>query len=110
MGTSADTTRVALNLELARRSRQRRRATAAHTSSTAPNGHAPDAKPYPGGSETRIDSELRVHDAMAQGVPIQLTSFVGREREGAEVRRLLSSTRLATLTALVGVSKTRLAL
>jgi len=36
--------------------------------------------------------------------------LVGREREGAEVRRLLSSTRLATLTALVGVSKTRLAL
>ena len=42
--------------------------------------------------------------------PTQLTSFVGRKREMAEVRRLLRSNRLVTLTGVGGVGKTRLAL
>ncbi len=42
-------------------------------------------------------------------LPLQLTSFIGREREIAEVRRLLAMTRLLTLTGSGGCGKTRLA-
>jgi hypothetical protein len=43
-------------------------------------------------------------------LPAELTSFVGRRDELAEVRRLLAGSRLVTLTGLGGVGKTRLAL
>jgi predicted ATPase/DNA-binding XRE family transcriptional regulator len=43
-------------------------------------------------------------------LPVPLTSFIGRERELAEVRRLLGFTRLLTLTGAGGIGKTRLAL
>lgn len=47
----------------------------------------------------------------AQGnLPQELTSFVGRRRELTEARRLLSVSRLVTLTGIGGVGKTRLAL
>src|SRR5687767_4125696 len=42
-------------------------------------------------------------------LPAEMTSFVGRRREMAETRRLLSSSRLLTLTGMGGVGKTRLA-
>jgi hypothetical protein len=42
-------------------------------------------------------------------LPSQLTSFIGREREVAEVERLLATTRLITLTGAGGCGKTRLA-
>jgi non-specific serine/threonine protein kinase len=43
-------------------------------------------------------------------VPVPPTSFVGRETELTEIRRLLGSTRLLTLTGAGGVGKTRLAM
>ena len=43
-------------------------------------------------------------------LPADLTTFVGRRRELAEVKRLLTTTRLLTLTGGGGVGKTRLAL
>ena len=43
-------------------------------------------------------------------LPTQLTTFIGREREIAQVRDLLSRTRLLTLTGSGGCGKTRLAL
>ena len=46
----------------------------------------------------------------AGNLPAELTSFVGRRGEVAEVRRLLSGSRLVTLTGIGGVGKTRLAL
>src|SRR5687768_5383914 len=42
--------------------------------------------------------------------PVPLTSCVGREREVAELSRLLATARLVTLTGPGGVGKTRLAL
>ena len=48
--------------------------------------------------------------AAAHNLPVQLTSFVGREREKAEIKRLLATTRLVTLTGSGGAGKTRLAM
>ena len=42
-------------------------------------------------------------------LPVELTTFIGRERELAELRRLLGSTRMLTLTGGGGSGKTRLA-
>jgi predicted ATPase len=43
-------------------------------------------------------------------LPVQLTSFIGREREIADVKRLLYSSHLITLTGANGTGKTRLAI
>ena len=47
---------------------------------------------------------------LRHNLPQQVTSFVGREKESAEVGRLLAKTRLLTLTGSGGCGKTRLAL
>src|SRR5512142_2672814 len=43
-------------------------------------------------------------------LPLQLTSFIGRERELADVERLVYASRLVTLTGAGGCGKTRLAI
>src|SRR5262249_21565760 len=48
--------------------------------------------------------------AVQTNLPVQLTSFIGRERELAEVKSLLLANRLLTLTGPGGTGKTRLAL
>jgi predicted ATPase/DNA-binding CsgD family transcriptional regulator len=54
---------------------------------------------------------LRTSDAFgAQHLPAQLTSFVGREAQMADVRGLLGQDRLVTLTGAGGIGKTRLAI
>jgi predicted ATPase/class 3 adenylate cyclase len=49
-------------------------------------------------------------DARPNNLPAQLTSFVGREEEVAEIDRLIERSRLLTLTGPGGSGKTRLAL
>src|SRR5713226_2340436 len=49
-------------------------------------------------------------DRSSNNLPIQLTSFIGRDREMAEITQRLSRTRLLTLTGSGGCGKTRLAL
>jgi predicted ATPase len=57
-----------------------------------------------GQAETALGS--RDHE----NLPTQVTTFVGREQEIAEVQRQLATTHLLTLTGSPGVGKTRLAL
>ncbi|HEX2038402.1 MAG TPA: AAA family ATPase, partial [Acidimicrobiales bacterium] len=49
-------------------------------------------------------------DAVANNLPLQLTTFVGRDRELQELRRLMDGERIVTLTGSGGCGKTRLAL
>jgi predicted ATPase/class 3 adenylate cyclase len=53
---------------------------------------------------------LRSLNTLPNNLPLQLTSFVGREREMAEAKRLLAATRLLTLTGPGGTGKTRLSI
>ena len=53
---------------------------------------------------------LRSLEATPNNLPQQVTSFIGRERELAEVKRLLANTRLLTLLGVGGIGKTRLSL
>ncbi len=52
----------------------------------------------------------RTLDARPNNLPAQLTSFVGREEQIAEITQLLGRTRLLTLTGPGGTGKSRLAL
>jgi predicted ATPase/class 3 adenylate cyclase len=53
---------------------------------------------------------LRSLDSLPNNLPLQLTSFIGRSEEMAELRDLLGAHRLVTLTGAAGCGKTRLAL
>jgi predicted ATPase/class 3 adenylate cyclase len=53
---------------------------------------------------------LKTLDIISNNLPIQLTTFIGREREIEEVKRLLSNARLLTLMGTGGAGKTRLSI
>jgi predicted ATPase/class 3 adenylate cyclase len=53
---------------------------------------------------------LRSLDSLPNNLPLQVTSFIGRDEDVEEVKKLLERTRLLTLTGSGGVGKTRLAL
>jgi predicted ATPase/class 3 adenylate cyclase len=61
----------------------------------------------------RLDANfppLRELETTPNNLPQQLTSFIGREQECADVEALLTRTRLLTLLGMGGLGKTRLAL
>lgn len=74
---------------------------ALHTESPAQRN-----EPEPSGSRPPM---LSSRPGRAKNLPVELTSFINRRAELAEVKNLLSASRLVTLTGMGGVGKTRLA-
>src|SRR5215217_6897482 len=72
--------------------------------------HSSDSSPA--GFPIREEEARSVSGAPSRrhNLPLARTSFIGRERETLEVKRLLAMTRLLTLTGTGGCGKTRLAL
>ncbi|MER7719271.1 BTAD domain-containing putative transcriptional regulator [Streptomyces flaveolus] len=67
---------------------------------------APDLGKSPG----RTEAFSSPHAPGRHALPVETTGFIGREAQLAQVRALLSTARLVTLTGVGGVGKTRLAL
>ena len=57
-----------------------------------------------------VTDSMTTATQIRHNLPAQVTTFVGREQEVREARRLLSTVRLLTLTGPGGIGKTRLAL
>src|ERR687898_434314 len=80
------------------------------------NGITPELPPPPSPRRLRAlepaqaDPAPRTPKRLPHNLPLELSSFVGREKELAEVKRLLENNRLLTLTGSGGCGKTRLAL
>src|SRR5215475_13437341 len=53
---------------------------------------------------------LKTQQSIPHNLSVQLTSFIGRERELSQIKQLLTTTHLLTLTGPGGIGKTRLAL
>jgi predicted ATPase/DNA-binding SARP family transcriptional activator len=68
----------------------------------------PPASPHAPEAEQHLISIIQPQPR--HNLPAQLTSFIGREKEIAQVKELLAAHRLVTLTGAGGVGKTRLAL
>jgi non-specific serine/threonine protein kinase len=58
----------------------------------------------------QTNRETKTQHGLRTNIPTRRTSFIGRERELAEISRLLVASRLLTLTGAAGCGKTRLAL
>src|SRR5919202_4469532 len=71
-------------------------------------GHSPSAGPPQRRKEERLPEQPLDDDR--HNLPTAWTSFIGRERELVEVKRLLARNWLLTLTGAGGCGKTRLAL
>ena len=65
---------------------------------------------FAGPVRERADERPTVSDNKLTNLPEALTSFIGREREMVEVKRLLAGKRLVTITGAGGIGKTRLAM
>ena len=67
--------------------------------------------PWPQRQPTQREAPVPIRRRAEQhdNLPIQLTHFVGREHDVAQIRHLLESERLLTLTGTGGIGKTRLA-
>lgn len=73
---------------------------------------AAHGQPEPPSGPRRLRPNIHSHTSHNSSgtLPLDLTSFVGRRSELSELKALLSSSRLVTLTGIGGVGKTRLAL
>ena len=71
-----------------------------------------DLKTLKGNSETGTTISIARGEAYSipSNLPLQLTSFVGRDRQMADIKRVFGENRLLTLTGAAGCGKTRLAL
>jgi len=72
-----------------------------------PQEDVPSADRYRTAQDLHYHETLDVHP---NNLPVQLTSFIGREREMGEIKKILAGTHLLTLTGVGGTGKTRLAL
>lgn len=70
---------------------------------------APGARTSAGAAPSPAPGPHEARNA-PHNLPVQVSSFVGRERQLSEVRQLLARVRVVTLTGSGGVGKTRLAL
>ena len=85
------------------------RLTRRHTDGSSAARHRPSSPPTTAGSRRHArHPDQRGSDR--HNLPIELSRFVGRAAELAEIDELLGSFRLVTLTGVGGVGKTRLAL
>jgi predicted ATPase/tRNA A-37 threonylcarbamoyl transferase component Bud32 len=71
-----------------------------------------DLKTLKRNAETRTNMSAPTSEVHPKpsNLPLGLTSFVGRDRQMADIKRLLGENRLLTLTGAAGCGKTRLAL
>ncbi len=73
-------------------------------------GDIPSVQEVPAQGDWQAGRGVHPPAQRRHNLPVQLTSFIGREREIAEVTGLLTTSRLVTLTGTGGCGKTRLAL